>query len=371
MKSFCHILGCLLALSLGTVGQVSKKTGYEINGSITGLNNDRLYLVVRPLDESRRYDTLVTTSIGDKFRFSGNVQQERMVELYIGDVRSRRSANFYLEPGKIEIMGNSDSLSYLSVTGTKTNNDYMVTQRYLLPIYARRSALIQKMRSSGDNESEPADLVKEIKSKTDSINAYKVSFMESHPSSEISLGYLYVLQDGLPTNVLERIYNSFSPELKNSQTGKYIYTKFQANKTVAVGKKAPDFTSTDTSGVRVNLSDFKGKYVLLEFWANWCVPCRALNPHLKEVYRKYKDRGFTIIQYSVDVKKDEGKWKEAIRKDDLPWTQLCDLQNAAPVAKLYGVQPIPDSFLISPEGIILSRRLSPKELDKELSKLLN
>src|SRR5690606_24996709 len=116
------------------------------------------------------------------------------------------------------------------------------------------------------------------------------------------------------------------------------------NKTVAIGKKAPDFTSTDTSGVKVKLSDFKGKYVLLEFWANWCVPCRALNPHLKEVYHKFKDKDFTIVQYSIDVKKDEQKWKDAIKQDGLPWTQLCDLSNGqAPVAKLYGVQPIPDS----------------------------
>lgn len=372
MKNFCRVLSCLLLLSFGSVGQVSKKTSYEINGSIKGLNSEPVYIMVSPSDNSRKYDTLLTKSVGDQFKFVGNIKEQRRAELYIGHLRSRKSASLFLEPGKIQVRGNIDSLSYLSVTGTKTNNELTETQRYLAPIYDRRSALFQKRRSLGQNDAEAVRLTKVAESKTDSINAYKVRFMETHPASEISHGYLYVLQDDLPTETAERIFNSFSSEWKGSPEGKNIYSKLQATKMVAVGKKAPDFTSTDTSGVKVKLSDFKGKYVLLEFWANWCVPCRALNPHLKEVYGKFKDKGFTIVQYSVDVKKDERKWKDAIRQDGVTWTQLCDLSNGqAPVAALYGVQPIPDSFLISPDGTILGRRLSPKELEEELAKRLN
>jgi peroxiredoxin len=371
MKNFCYVLGCLLVVSLGSVGQVPKKTAYEINGSIKGLTNEKVYLIVRPADDRRKYDTLVTKSIGDKFKFAGDIQQQRMAELYIGNVRSTKNAYFYLEPGKIKIKGNADSLGYLSVTGTKTNNELTEAQRFLAPVYERRTVLYHKMRSLDENSAEARKFIEEAENMTDSINAYKIRFMETHPNSEISFGYLYVLQDGLPTTTVERLYNTFPSKWRNSGEGKYIYTKLMANKTVAIGKKAPDFTSTDTSGVKVRLSDFKGKYVLLEFWAYWCVPCRALNPHLKEVYSKFKDKGFTIVQYSVDVKKDEQKWKDAIKQDGLPWTQLCDLSNGqAPVAALYGVQPIPDSFLISPEGVILGRRLSAKELDEELRKLL-
>ncbi|MEJ2884605.1 TlpA disulfide reductase family protein [Pedobacter sp. GR22-6] len=371
MKNFCHLLTCLLLVSMGSVAQVQKKAVYEINGSIKGLNNEKVYLLVRPSDEGIKYDTLVTKGIGDKFKFAGTIQKLRFVELYIGDIRSRKNAYFYLEPGKIQIKGNIDSLSYLSVKGTKTNNELTENQLYLAPIYERRSTLYQKLRNLDENSTEASALTKEAELKADSINAYKTRFMQTHPASDISLGYLYVLQNDLSNDVIERTYNNFSPVLKNSQTGKQIYTKLQASKTVAVGQKAPDFSSSDTSGVKVKLSDFKGKYVLLEFWAHWCVPCRAQHPHLKELYQKFKDKGFTIVQYSVDLKKDERKWKDAIKQDGLTWTQLSDLSKGlSPVAELYGVQPIPDSFLISPDGTILGRRLSPKELDETLSKLV-
>lgn len=130
--------------------------------------------------------------------------------------------------------------------------------------------------------------------------------------------------------------------------------------------------SKDTSGNPVKLSDFRGKYVLLEFWANWCVPCRAQHPHLKEVYKKYNDKGFTILQYSVDEKSAADKWKAAIVKDELVWTQTSDLAGlASMVAKTYGVQPIPDNFLIDPTGKIIGRRLQGKELEKMLDELID
>ncbi|SMC44379.1 redoxin domain-containing protein [Pedobacter africanus] len=371
MKNFCYVFSGLLLMSISSIAQVPKKTTYEINGSIKGLNNDKAYLILHPSEASRKFDTLITAVAEGKFKFAGKVQQLRRASLYFGEPRLRKEAVVYVEPGKIQVRGNIDSLNYVTVTGTKTNDELTEAQRYLAPIYERRSALFQKRRSLGENSAEAEKLVKEAESKTDSINAYKIRFMETHPASQISYGYLYVLQDGLPTATAERIYNSFPSSWKNSQEGKGIYSKLQANKAVAVGKKAPDFTSTDTSGVKVKLSDFKGKYVLLEFWANWCVPCRALNPHLKEVYNKFNDKGFTIVQYSVDVKKDERKWKDAIKQDGLTWTQLCDLQNGqAPVAALYGVQPIPDSFLIAPDGTVLGRRLSPKALEEKLKSVL-
>lgn len=367
MKKICSVLSGLLLIAGSAVAQKP----FEINGSIKGLNNDRIYLIVRPPENSRKTDTLVTQSVGDKFKFAGNIQKQRRVELYIGDIRSRRNANFYLEPGKIQLKGHIDSLNYLSATGTRTNDEFTATQRYLTPIYERRSALYQKGRGLGESDPELARLMKIAQAKTDSINAYKIRFMESHPKSEISYGYLYVLQDALPTATAERILSTFPEEWRNSPEGERIQTKLQASKTVAIGNKAPDFTSTGPNGEKIKLSDFKGKYVLLEFWAHWCVPCRAQHPHLKEVYNKFKNKGFTILQYSVDVKKDEQKWKDAIKQDGLLWPQTSDLSNGqAPVATLYGVQPIPDSFLISPDGTILGRRLNPKELEGKLEEFL-
>ena len=198
-----------------------------------------------------------------------------------------------------------------------------------------------------------------------------MDFIKTHPRSLMSGTFLYVLEDKIPLEQLEELYSPMSNEIKQSGFGSIVREKIVARKRVIIGNPAPDFVSTDTSGKSIRLSSFRGKYVLLEFWANWCVPCRQQSPHLVEMYKKYSDKGFTIIQYSVDEKKDEEKWKAAIRKDQLTWTQLADLNGFEnKVSKLYGVQPIPDNFLIDPSGKIIGRRVEGKELEEKLKKLL-
>lgn len=182
--------------------------------------------------------------------------------------------------------------------------------------------------------------------------------------------YLYVLQDKIPLEQLEELYSRMSNEIKQSVFGSIVREKIVARKRVIIGNSAPDFVSTDTSGKTIRLSSFQGKYVLLEFWANWCVPCRQQSPHLVEMYKNtaIKDLPLFNIQW---MKKDEEKWKAAIRKDQLTWTQIADLNGFEnKVSKLYGVQPIPDNFLIDPSGKIIGRRVEGKELEEKLKKLL-
>jgi peroxiredoxin len=132
---------------------------------------------------------------------------------------------------------------------------------------------------------------------------------------------------------------------------------------------APDFTMNDTTGNPVSLSSFRGKYVLVDFWASWCGPCRAENPNVVKAYNEYKGKNFTILGVSLDKTKDA--WEKAIKDDHLAWNQVSDLQywdNAA--AKLYGVQAIPANFLIGPDGKIVAKNLRGDALENELSKIL-
>jgi peroxiredoxin len=134
---------------------------------------------------------------------------------------------------------------------------------------------------------------------------------------------------------------------------------------------APDFEQPDTSGHPVRLSSFRGKYVLLDFWASWCGPCRQENPNIVKVYNEYKNKNFTIIGISLDKREGAFAWLNAIKSDHLTWTQLSDLKfwNNA-VAQLYFVQSIPKNFLIDPTGKIIAQDLRGDDLEDELKKVL-
>lgn len=119
----------------------------------------------------------------------------------------------------------------------------------------------------------------------------------------------------------------------------------------------------DQNGKNVHLASFNGKYILLDFWASWCVPCRAESPYLVKAYKKYKDKNFTVISVSLDDERTEQNWMNAFKKDGMQWTQLCSLKGYAdPVRMLYSVQGIPDNFLISPAGKIIARGLRGEEI---------
>ena len=369
---FLIIVGLLLPVI--SIAQGNKKATYEIIGELRGLNNDSIILFINNYDDNglrQKPDTVITVAHKNKFYFKGEVVKPGNAIGVIGSVKSRRSFSIFIEKGKIKISGTVDSLDNITVTGTTSNNDQTssraVTEKFYNSIKALRLELKDKQPDLDDYK----NITTAISKKFDSIQLYELDFIKTHPRSLMSGTFIYVLEDKIPLEQLEELYSPMSNEIKQSGFGSIVREKIVARKRVIIGNPAPDFVSTDTSGKSIRLSSFRGKYVLLEFWANWCVPCRQQSPHLVEMYKKYSDKGFTIIQYSVDEKKDEEKWKAAIRKDQLTWTQLADLNGFEnKVSKLYGVQPIPDNFLIDPSGKIIGRRVEGKELEEKLKKLL-
>lgn len=374
MKKLFFLIIVGLLLSAISIAQVNKKATYEITGELRGLNNDSIILFINNYDGNglrQQPDTVVTVAHNNKFYFKGEVAKPSYARGVIRSVKSRRSFSLFIEKGKIKISGTVDSLDNIIVTGTTSNNDQtssrVVTENFYNSIKALRLALKDKQPDLDEYKNISTAITK----KFDSIQLYELDFIRAHPRSLMSGTYLYVLEDKIPLEQLEELYSPMGNEIKQSDFGSILREKIVARKRVIIGNPAPDFVSTDTSGKSIRLSSFQGKYVLLEFWANWCVPCRQQSPHLVEMYKKYSDKGFTIIQYSVDEKKDEEKWKAAIRKDQLTWTQIADLNGFEnKVSKLYGVQPIPDNFLIDPSGKIIGRRVEGKELEEKLKKLL-
>ncbi|HMH32813.1 MAG TPA: TlpA disulfide reductase family protein, partial [Puia sp.] len=169
---------------------------------------------------------------------------------------------------------------------------------------------------------------------------------------------------------LDTVYHGLDTGLQNSYYGKKIKNVLEKTKMTAVGNPAPEFTQNDVSDKPVALSSFRGKYLLIDFWASWCGPCRAENPNVLKAYHQYNPKGFDILGVSLDDKKD--KWEQAIQKDHLTWTQVSDLKgwkNSA--AEQYGINAIPMNFLLDKNGKIIARGLRGEELEKKLHEVLN
>jgi peroxiredoxin len=171
--------------------------------------------------------------------------------------------------------------------------------------------------------------------------------------------------------VLERRYKKLSLAGQQSTIGKQLLTMIEDSKVGAVGSMAMEFTQDDVNGNPVSLSSFRGKYVLLDFWASWCGPCRSENPNVVENYQRFKDKNFTVLGVSLDRPGQKNRWLEAIQEDKLTWTHVSDLQfwNNA-VAKQYKVQSIPQNLLIDPNGVIIAKNLRGEALGQKLCEVL-
>ncbi|AQG81347.1 TlpA disulfide reductase family protein [Spirosoma montaniterrae] len=169
----------------------------------------------------------------------------------------------------------------------------------------------------------------------------------------------------------EELANRFEKEKPNSPHAKSLIGRVKRIKGVMIGSSAPEIALTDTSGAVVPLSSLRGKYVLIDFWASWCGPCRNENPNVVRMYNKFKDKGFSIYSVSLDRPGDREKWVRAIRNDNLTWTHVSDLKFwQSQAAQEYGVQAIPATFLLDKEGKIIAKNLRGEALEQKLTEIL-
>lgn len=168
---------------------------------------------------------------------------------------------------------------------------------------------------------------------------------------------------------LRDLFKGLDKSVRRSPEGKQFAVYLKRLENSSVGKKAPEITQLTPEGERFSLSDLRGKYVLIEFWASWCPDCRKANPNLVKTYNTFKDKNFEILGVSFDRKYED--WVAAIEKDKLDWKHISDLQswqNAA--GTLYGVRAIPQNILVDPEGVIVARNLHDEALNAKLRELL-
>lgn len=230
----------------------------------------------------------------------------------------------------------------------------------------------QNEKASENKDTVQAEVLYNEYNKVDSFKTLlAMQWVLKHPESAISAYVLYQdVRDKTNIEKLEVALNSLSSKAKSNMFGKELQNIVDATKATAIGKIAPNFTQNDTLGKPVSLHDFRGKYLLIDFWASWCIPCREENPDLISAFKKFKDKGFTIISISLDSDKDN--WLKAIRKDNLLWTQVSDLKFwDNKIAKQYDIRSVPQNFLLDPNGKIIAKTLRGNQIEKKLLEYIN
>jgi len=368
---------------LFAVFQVHAQEKFTIKGDVSKVSMPiaKVYLSYYADGKS----TMDSSDVVDgKYSFSGSLGDPLMASLrakYQEDPNAKtiRAISYnrdikqlFIENAKISVVS-TDSFANATIKGSKSHAEFVKWDNLMKPenqkgseLNKEYSELYKKKDQAGMDRIEA-----EFDKLTASKNVKNKQYLAENPSSPIAM-FIFRQWAGYDINAdeAEPIFLSLSEKLRSGPAGKEMAEKIEIAKKTGVGRMAMDFTQNDTLGNPVSLSSFKGKHVLIDFWASWCGPCRQENPNVVKAFNNYKDKGFTVLGVSLDQPNAKDKWMKAIHDDKLTWTQVSDLKYwKNEVAVQYGIQAIPQNYLIDPQGKIIGKNLRGEALNKKLEEI--
>lgn len=358
---------CLLTAQEGT---------FIIKGKIGSLNAPaKAVLACNTLTVHYANSVVITNG---EFEFTGTIDEPSKASLfiYLDGTFATHSDRFYvyLEPGTVNIVSETNSLEDAVVSGAPVNEDYQSLQLALKASEEEKGQINELYKTLMADQQANAEALVKLDERNKAVNAQQkqiyLEFIHKHPDSFISLFALEKYGTSIPDyTVVAPVFQTLSDRVKSTISGKAYADNLKSLLSTEVGDMAPDFTQNDVDGHPVHLSDYRGSYVLIDFWASWCAPCRKENPNLLSAYSIYHPKGLEVLGVSLDNEMFKQRWQEAIVADKLPWKQVSDLQNQNAAAALYGIKAIPQNVLVDPNGKIVARNIMGEELKNFLHEL--
>lgn len=360
----------LFFVSLAGVGQ--QKKSFTLSGTITGKDDGYIYLQYADADGKSKKDSSAIQN--GKFGFKGQIQGPQFAYLS-GNIAARsiddpNNTTLFIEPANMKIVVKYNAFKEAKLTGSVSHNDFMVLQSKRDKIQKRWKIIMDTLSAVNKRSNVAYQEMKDwvLKPYYAEIGEIDNDFLKTHPTSYVSAYVLFFSGGRIAKEEAVKIYERFPKGVKESAFGKMQMEKWAKQKLGSPGSMATNFSATDINGQPLSLADYKGKYVLLDFWASWCVPCRKGNPHLLTLYSQYKDKGFEIIGVSDDdtkqdawraaVEKDGiGVWKHVLRGLDVERVKRGDYKNHPNEISdsRYGIASLPTKILIDPSGKIIGR----------------
>ena len=367
-------------LCIAALFSCSEKNKFILNGTIKGVKNDKIVLGTYQDNKIIGIDTVDV--VDGRFSFKRNTLETSNYSLKL--IKADVNMGAILENGKISLIADIKDadrgyIQKLSLTGATNQNlaDRFFNMQFELlkdEKYANASEIAEKLKSVKSKE-EYAELTKKLNilapNLEEDVKKAQLNLIKANIDKYFVTQFFWMLQRITTAEEIKKIYAQLPEESKKAERVVNVMNDIKIKESIQPGKVAPDFTLKTPDGKDISLSDLRGQYVLVDFWASWCKPCRASFPHMKELYKKYHAKGFEILGVTNDT--NHKAWKKAIKDDGIPWLNVADefpvKGKTAKVITAYGMDYLPSTVLIDKDGVIIAKLLHGDELDHKLEEL--